>query len=145
MFGYPEVTGTPPAAKPAEPKEGKPKPSEAAPPEPKGRQGPLPVENGRPQSPAETALLERLQERRAELDARAKELEMRESLLKAAEKRLEGRIAELKDLESRVNSSVQQRDEGDASRLKNIVVMYENMKAKDAAKIFDRLDLKILV
>ena len=57
----------------------------------------------------------------------------------------EGRIAELKDLESRVNSAVQQRDENDASRFKNIVIMYENMKAKDAAKIFDRLDLKILV
>src|SRR5262249_14191076 len=114
---------------------------------PKGKAGwtPVPLDRGRPQSPAETALLERLQERRAELDARAKELEMRESLLKAAEKRLEGRIAELKDLEARVNSAVQQRDDSDAARFKNVVTMYENMKAKDAAKIFDRLELKILV
>src|SRR5262249_40254276 len=93
----------------------------------------------------EAALLERLQERRAELDARAKELEMRENLLKAAEKRLEGRIAELKDLEARVNSSIQQRDDGDATRFKNVVTMYENMKAKDADKFLDRLELKILV
>jgi flagellar motility protein MotE (MotC chaperone) len=70
---------------------------------------------------------------------------MRESLLKAAEKRLEGRIAELKDLEARVNNSIQQRDDGDAARFKNVVTMYESMKAKDAAKIFDRLELKILV
>ena len=148
MFGYPDITGSSHDAKPAEPKEGaaaKAKPATNPPEKPEGRQVPLPVENGRPQSPAETAILERLQARRAELDARAKELEMRESLLKAAEKRLEGRIAELKDLESRVNGAVQQRDENDASRLKNIVIMYENMKAKDAAKIFDRLDLKILV
>jgi flagellar motility protein MotE (MotC chaperone) len=147
MLGYPDVTGATPAPKPAQPKDGAPKakPAEAAAEEPTGRQVPLPPENGRLQSPAETAILERLQARRAELEARAKELEMRESLLNAAEKRLEGRIAELKDLEARVNSSVQKREEGDASRLKNIVTMYENMKAKDAAKIFDRLDLKILV
>ena len=30
-------------------------------------------------------------------------------------------------------------------RDENVVSMYENMKAKDAAKIFDRLDMKVLV
>ena len=164
MFGYPDITGAVGEAKPAEkkpaesrsaesksaePKEAAGKGNRATTPEepPKGKPGwtPAPLERGRPQSPAETAILERLQERRAELDARAKELDTRESLLKAAEKRLEGRIAELKDLESRVNNSIQQRDEGDAARFKNVVTMYESMKAKDAAKIFDRLELKILV
>jgi flagellar motility protein MotE (MotC chaperone) len=142
MFGYPDITGSAGAAKPAEKKDAAP-----AKEPPKGKSGwtPVPAERGRPQSPAEIAILERLQERRAELDARAKELEMRENLLKAAEKRLEGRLAELKDLEARVNNSVQQREDGDAARFKNVVVMYESMKAKDAAKIFDRLELKILV
>jgi flagellar motility protein MotE (MotC chaperone) len=101
--------------------------------------------DGPRQSPAEIAILERLQERRNELDTRMKELEMRENLLKAAEKRLEGRIGELKDLETRVSTGAQQREEGEAARFKNVVTMYENMKAKDAAKIFDRLELKILV
>jgi flagellar motility protein MotE (MotC chaperone) len=164
MFGYPDITGAVGEAKPAEKKPAESKPAEGKPAEakdaagkgnratapeepPKGKPGwtPVPLERGRPQSPAETAILERLQERRAELDARAKELDMRESLLKAAEKRLEGRIAELKDLEARVNNSIQQRDDGDAARFKNVVTMYESMKAKDAAKIFDRLELKILV
>ena len=76
---------------------------------------------------------------------RARELEMRESLIKAAEKRLEGRVAELKELEARINNAVQTKEEGEAARFKNLVTMYENMKAKDAAKIFDRLDLRILV
>ena len=66
-------------------------------------------------------------------------------LLKGAEKRLEGRIAELKDLETRVNSAVQSKDEAEVTRFKNVVTMYENMKAKDAAKIFDRLELTVLV
>ena len=70
---------------------------------------------------------------------------MRESLLKAAEKQLEARINELRELESRANSAMQNKAEGEAQRLKNLVTMYDNMKAKDAAKIFDRLDLRILV
>ena len=70
---------------------------------------------------------------------------MREDLIKAAEKRIEARIAELKDLEARVAAAVQQKDESEAARFKNLITMYENMKAKDAAKIFDRLDLRILV
>ncbi len=96
-------------------------------------------------SPAERAILERLQERRAELDARAREIEVQEGLLRAAEKRLEGRLAELKDVEARINATLNQRDENEATRFKNVVTMYETMRAKDAAKVFDRLDLKILV
>ena len=95
--------------------------------------------------PGERAVLERLQTRRQELDTRNRELEMRESLLKAAEKRLEDKVTELKDTEGRVNTAMGTRDKMEAQRFKSIVSMYENMKAKDAARIFDRLDLKILV
>ena len=90
-------------------------------------------------------MLERLQTRRQELDTRNRELEMRENLLKAAEKRLEAKVAELKDTESRVNTAMGTRDKMEAQRFKSIVSMYENMKPKDAARIFDRLDMKILV
>ena len=31
------------------------------------------------------------------------------------------------------------------ARFKNVVAMYDNMKAKDAAKIFDGLDIKVLL
>ena len=54
-------------------------------------------------------------------------------------------MAELKDIEARVNDVLQQKDEGDAARFKNVVTMYENMKAKDAAKIFDGLDIRVLL
>ncbi len=77
--------------------------------------------------------------------ARARELEVRESLLKAAEKRLETRAVELKELEARASGALQRRDEAEAARFKSLVTVYENMKARDAARIFDRLDMKILV
>ncbi len=96
-------------------------------------------------SPAERAILERLGERRQELDARARELEIRENLLKSAEKRLDGRVDEIKGMESQLGGAAQQKKQADAVRLKGLVTMYENMKAKDAAKIFDRLEMRVLI
>jgi flagellar motility protein MotE (MotC chaperone) len=121
--------------------------SNKAPDPPKVEVGSLsaPLEPGRITSAGERAILERLQDRRQELDSRERELEMRENLLKATEKRLETKVAELKDVEARVNTAMGNRDKAEAQRFKNIVSMYENMKSKEAARIFERLDLKILV
>jgi flagellar motility protein MotE (MotC chaperone) len=104
-----------------------------------------PLELGKFSSPGERAVLERLQDRRQELDTRGRDLEMRESLLKAAEMRVEAKVAELKDVEGRINTAMGNRDKAEADRFKSIVTMYENMKPKDAARIFDRLDLKVLI
>jgi flagellar motility protein MotE (MotC chaperone) len=99
---------------------------------------------GQPVSPSERAILERLQSRRQELDARAREIDIRESLLKAAEKRIESKIQEMKAVESRIAAVSEQRTEADAAHFKGIITMYENMKPKDAAKVFDRLDMPVL-
>jgi flagellar motility protein MotE (MotC chaperone) len=148
MFGYPDVTGSVGSAKPKE----NPPPGEQTA-EAKKIQKPQPKAaptsgthiqlDPNPISPAERALLERLSERRQELEKRQNELEMRDTLLKAAEQRLETRLNELKDAEARIVSATQQKEDADLQRLKNLVMMYENMKAKDAAKIFDRLDLRL--
>jgi flagellar motility protein MotE (MotC chaperone) len=103
------------------------------------------LDSGKPQSPAERAILERLQERRQEIDARARELDIREGLLKAAEAKLEQRLAELKEMEKRLNDATQAKEDSEAGRFKGLVTMYENMKPKDAAKVFDRLELPVLV
>jgi flagellar motility protein MotE (MotC chaperone) len=101
---------------------------------------------GRPApSPGERTVLESLNQRRQELEARARDLDMRESLLAAAEKRIEARLGELKDIEARLNAGARKHDDMEAAQFKGLVTMYENMRPKDAAKIFDRLDLKIQV
>jgi flagellar motility protein MotE (MotC chaperone) len=147
MFGYPDVTGSVGASKPAPPKDA---PAPEKPVDPKYAKAPPKAQSGTrvqldaPQiSPAERALLERLSERRKELEKRQSELDMRDTLLKAAEKKLEDRLNELKEAEARIVAATQQKEEAELQRLKNLVTMYENMKAKDAAKIFDRLDLKL--
>jgi flagellar motility protein MotE (MotC chaperone) len=97
-----------------------------------------------PVSASERAILERLQSRRQELEARAREIDIRESLLKAAEKRVEARVGELKGVETRISTAAEQKTEADAARFKGIVTMYEGMKPKDAAKVFDRLEMSVL-
>jgi flagellar motility protein MotE (MotC chaperone) len=99
----------------------------------------------RPLSPSEKALLERLGERRDEMDARLKEIELREKLLESVEKKIEGRAGDLKQLEDKANEGASQKDKTEAQGLKNLVIMYEAMKPKDAARIFDRLSLDVLV
>jgi flagellar motility protein MotE (MotC chaperone) len=147
MFGYPDVTGSVGASKPEPPKDA---PAPEKPVDPKYAKAPPKAQSGKvvqldaPQvSPAERALLERLSERRKEIEKRQSELEMRDTLLKAAEKKLEERLNELKDAEARIVAATQHKDEVELQRMKNLVTMYENMKAKEAAKIFDRLDIRL--
>jgi flagellar motility protein MotE (MotC chaperone) len=137
----PDITGTVPETA-DKTKQAKVEP--AKPPDTKPPGTVISTEPGQP-SGAERAILERLQERRQELDTRARELDIRESLIKAAEKRMEGQLAELKATESRITVATQQKDEAMAARFKSLVTMYENMKPRDAAKIFDRLDIGVLL
>jgi flagellar motility protein MotE (MotC chaperone) len=104
-----------------------------------------PEENQQPISPSERAILERLQSRRQELETRAREIEIRESLLKAAEKRIESRVEEMKTLEAKASADTAQKTEAENARFKGIVTMYESMKPKDAAKVFDRLEMAVLI
>jgi flagellar motility protein MotE (MotC chaperone) len=98
-----------------------------------------------PGSPSERAILERLGERREELQQRTKEIEMRERLLENAERKLEGRINELKGMEEKAEAAATKRGDTEAGALRNLVTMYEAMKPKDAAKVFDRLSHDVLV
>ena len=100
---------------------------------------------GPPASPSERAILERLGERRDELHQRAREMEVRERLLEKAERKLEGRINELKALEEKAEGAADKRGDTEAGALRNLVTMYETMKPKDAAKVFDRLGHDVLV
>src|SRR6202047_3092322 len=68
-------------------------------------------EQSQPVSASERAILERLQARRQELEARAREIDIRESLLKAAEKRIESKVEEMKAVESRMSTSSEHKAE----------------------------------
>ncbi len=90
-------------------------------------------------------LFERLGERRALMDQREQDLRVREQLLEAAERRLEERMAELAALEERVSAVAQAEEDRQTEEIARLVQVYSAMRAKDAAAIFDLLDLPILM
>ena len=130
----PETTGS------VGPKE-EPKPAAPPPPEPSKAQAP-PQE---PMSPSEKALLEKLGARRNALKQRSDELDLREKMLDDAEKKIETGIGDLKKSEDKADAAAKAKDESEKQGLKSIVTMYETMKPKDAARVFDRLNHDVLV
>jgi flagellar motility protein MotE (MotC chaperone) len=94
---------------------------------------------------SEGDLLARLGDRRGELDAREKELDMRMALVEAAEKRLEERTAALKALEAQINALVEEKKSDEKEQFTAIVAMYETMKPKEAATLFNALDNETLL
>ena len=96
-------------------------------------------------TPSELEVLEHLSERREELDAWVARLEMRERVLGATEKRIDEKIASLKELEARIEKLLKQHDAESERQLKSLVKVYEAMKPKDAARIFEQLEMDILL
>jgi len=116
----------------------------AAPPAPPG-QPVLPDSLEIGGSAAERAVLESLGKRRETLQKQEGQLDLREKLLQATEDRIEKRVEELKQLEARIGAAVEEKKKQEENEIAGLVTMYENMKPKDAARIFDRLSLPILL
>ncbi len=93
----------------------------------------------------EKAILERLSERRTELDLLSEQLDMRMALIDVAEKKLAEKMASLEALEARISALVDEKKALDDEQFNSLVSMYETMKPGDAAEIFDSLPLEVLL
>lgn len=96
-------------------------------------------------SDAEVEVLETLASRREELDKRARELDQQALLLKATENRVDEKLAEMNALRDELEALLQKQTAEQQQRLDKLVKIYENMKPKDAAGIFDELELDVLL
>lgn len=96
-------------------------------------------------SQAEVQVLQALGARREALDQRAEMFGAQDELMIAAERRLEERLAELRTLEANVNTLLGRLDEAQEQRLAGLVDVYQRMRAKDAAAVFDGLEDGVLV
>ena len=94
---------------------------------------------------SEFELLQSLAERRNRIDQQESEVELRENLLQATERRIDEKIEELKRIEQTITSLVQTYDEQQENKLKSLVKIYETMKPKSAAAIFETLEMSILL
>jgi len=94
---------------------------------------------------AEIDLLQHLAERRRVLESREQELQIRTGLLTAAEARIDKKIEELKVLRETINGLIKTFDAQQDAKLLSLVKIYENMKPKEAAKIFEDMEMDILL
>lgn len=92
-----------------------------------------------------TEMFEDLAKRRKDLDAKEKELAMREALLKAAQAELEQKTNELTGIREDIQELLKKQTEEEDKRIASLVKIYEGMKAKDAARIFDTLEMDVLL
>ena len=96
-------------------------------------------------SQSEIDLLQELSDRRAQIEKMSKQINLREGLLKAAEKRISKRVFELKQLQKTINDLIKTHDDQQETKMASLVKIYEAMKPKDAARIFEQLDLDTLL
>ena len=92
---------------------------------------------------SEIDILQKLAERRKKLEEMERSMQMREDVLKASEDRIGKRVDELKTLEDKIGGATKAKEETKAKELADLVKMYESMKAKDAARVFDKLDIQL--
>lgn len=90
-------------------------------------------------------VLQELIARRKELDARERQLEQKEALLMATETQVNQKLEELKTLRTDLKELLDQQETEEEERIKSLVKIYEGMKPREAANIFNTLDMKIML
>ncbi len=96
-------------------------------------------------SPTEIRMLEDLLARRTRLEKWEVDIDMREKLLAATEARIDEKITELKAINQRIDGLVTQFNAREDEKITRLVKIYETMKPKDAARIFNELELDLLL
>lgn len=94
---------------------------------------------------AERAVLESLRARRAAIEAREAQAVARETMVAAAERRLAQRVEELVALQRRLEALEADRAAREEAGLRGLVKLYEGMRPRDAALIFNELEMPVLV
>ncbi|HYH38157.1 MAG TPA: hypothetical protein VD860_08050 [Azospirillum sp.] len=137
----PAVNGAPQngAKPPPPPANGAPPPAPAAaPPAPGGA-------SSAAMAPADGELAQHYAARRAEAERRLKDVEQREALLAATEKRIEQKIQELDKMRADIQKMLRTGDDKQNAQIESLVKIYETMKPKEAARIFEELDMPVLL
>ena len=94
---------------------------------------------------SEIMILQELADRREILDLRAKEIDKRAIQLKVAEEEIDKKLRQLKDYEQKLQKLVNEYSQKEQSNIDSLVKLYASMKPKDAARIFNNMDMDITV
>lgn len=87
------------------------------------------------------SLLMAIQDREAQLDERENRLNDREQVLRVAALKIDEQLAELAAAEDRLTETLSLADEAAEKDIQRLTTVYENMKPKNAATIFETMDI----
>jgi flagellar motility protein MotE (MotC chaperone) len=90
-------------------------------------------------------LLLELRQRRQELERRDATIATRESVLTAAEQKIDARVEELRRLQAQLSGLDAARQQREDANWQSLVKLYETMKPRDAAAIFNDLGMSVLL
>ncbi len=111
-----------------------------------GGTAPPPIASGdQNYSASEIQILQDLSKRRDELNKRAEAVGQREALLKAAGVEIDRKIAEMNKIRSQLEDLLNKQKTAENARIDSLVKIYENMKPKNAADIFNAMKMADLL
>jgi flagellar motility protein MotE (MotC chaperone) len=96
-------------------------------------------------SNVELELLQKLSKRREELQTWEGNLQIKEQALSSTEKRIDDKIAQIESMQKAVSELLAEYNKIEDAKIGSLVKIYENMKPAEAARIFDELEMPILL
>ena len=90
-------------------------------------------------------ILQELAERREALDIRSREIDKKAVQLKVAEQEIDKRLKQLQEHEQKLRKLIQEYNEKERAKINALIKVYSSMKPKDAARIFNTLDIDVTV
>ena len=94
-------------------------------------------------SQSEIAILQDLAKRREALNLKDKEIEKKALQLKITEEEIQKKLEQLQAYEAKLKGLMQEYSAKEKEKLMTLVKLYTSMKPKDAARIFNTLDIEL--
>ena len=96
-------------------------------------------------SPTEIDILKSLKQRREELEEREQELMFKDNTIQLTKAQIDERLKNLQLLKDELKVIIKQYNNKEAEKNAKLVKIYENMKPKEAARIFEEMQLNVLL
>lgn len=93
----------------------------------------------------EVELLQNLAKRREELERWENNIQIKEAALDATQKRIDDKIKQIESMKKQVAMLLAQYNSQEDAKIHSLVKIYENMKPAEAARIFDEIEMSILL
>jgi flagellar motility protein MotE (MotC chaperone) len=95
--------------------------------------------------PDETDYLFKLSERKKQLDLREEELNRYAAEIAKQKEDIEAKLKKLEETRSKISTALEDKIKTDDAKVDTLVQMYSNMKAQQAAKVFETLDEDLVI